>query len=349
MRDTAFWTEANTKLIRERFVAVAVNGMSMNNRADPDREFIIDLCGLRLAGAGGNIICVTAGGRQLGGKDGVRSNLQKAIEEWDALPEAERRPGAVSVEERTGADPVSGPASLPAGALVLKLHYRTLASDGKGGVRSVTPADYVSGHWMLKKGYWYEAAPDFMWITREEARALVPAEPRKGQTHAVPETITDRLFRFHLVPTMTFGESNGWQRNRKDLRAGELRLTVEEASPARIRMRLEGQVSLGAAYDAAACEKRAWNESGGVGYEPRLLGFVEIDVPAGAVTRFDLVALGETYGTLGGDLRYFYRPGRHPLGIAFELVDSAVTAHRVPPLGLRAKEMKDHGYLGAQR
>ena len=128
MRDTAFWTDATVRLLKEHFVAVAVNGMSMNNRKDADKEFIYDICQLRLAGAGGNLIVVTASGKQLGGTNGVSSNLPKAWEEWNALPEAERKPGAVKVPEPGLADPEHGPAQLPPGALILKQHYRLLAN-----------------------------------------------------------------------------------------------------------------------------------------------------------------------------------------------------------------------------
>lgn len=348
MRDTAFWTDATVRLLKEHFIAVAVNGMSMNNRKDADKEFICDVCQLRLAGAGGNMIVVTASGKQLGGKNGVSSNLKQAWDEWNALPATERKPGAVTVPAPGPTDPEHGPPPPPPGALILKQHYRLLAREGQG-YRYVTGKDFPSDHWMLKKAYWYEAAPDFLWITAAEGKALVPAQPKRGDSFPMPSTIAERIFRFHLVPTMALGESNGWSPRGKDLRSGEIKLTVEDVTAHGFKLRLDGVARLGAVFDQAECEKRGWQQSGGVGYEPRLLGYLEYDAKKGAFTRFDAVALGDYYGTLGGDLRYFYRPGRNPLGISFELVSAEVPGNRVPPMGFRQREMITHAYLGAAR
>ena len=70
-------------------------------------------------------------------------------------------------------------------------------------------------------------------------------------------------------------------------------------------------------------------------HEPSLLGRLEFDRTQGRFTKCDIVALGDTYGKLGGDLKYLYRPGRHPMGIAFELSDGSRPADRVPPRGMR--------------
>lgn len=40
---------------------------------------------------------------------------------------------------------------------------------------------------------------DRVWCTREEARALVPAEPRVGQVYPLPAGFTERLARLHVV------------------------------------------------------------------------------------------------------------------------------------------------------
>ncbi len=44
-----------------------------------------------------------------------------------------------------------------------------------------------------------------------------------------------------------------------------------------------------------------------------------------------MVALGDTFGIFGGSLCIFYRNGRQPLGVAFQLVDPDVPANRVMP------------------
>ncbi len=134
---------------------------------------------------------------------------------------------------------------------------------------------------------------------------------------------------------MAFNASNGWQR--KEVRGGSLTLTVEEVTPEKVRLRLEGFALLGADCDTAQEKvrenKRSW------GYEPWLLGYLEYNPQRMQITRFDVVALGDTYGMLLGDLRYFYRPGRQPLGVAFELVSPDVAANRVPPRGAKGPRL----------
>ena len=44
-----------------------------------------------------------------------------------------------------------------------------------------------------------------------------------------------------------------------------------------------------------------------------------------------VVALGDAYGTPGGDHYTNYRPGRYPIGISFEMVAGTTPAERVPP------------------
>ena len=71
-------------------------------------------------------------------------------------------------------------------------------------------------------------------------------------------------------------------------------------------------------------------ETVGVGYEPELFGHLEYDRQAGTFTRFDLIALGDYYGRLGGSAWNVYRPGRQPLGITFELSSGDTPADRIP-------------------
>lgn len=133
-------------------------------------------------------------------------------------------------------------------------------------------------------------------------------------------------------------ETNGLRK--KDIRGGQLTLTIDSVSVDSVsldsvRVRMAGFAHLGSDFataDAAAKQKRTSS-----GYEPQMLGFLEFDRRKERFTRFDLVALGDTYGQLGGDLKYLYRPGRHPLGVVFELVppDAPVADRTVPPRGMR--------------
>ena len=76
------------------------------------------------------------------------------------------------------------------------------------------------------------------------------------------------------------------------------------------------------------------------GYEASLLGYVRYDATRKTIDRFDLVAVGDHWGE-GAHTRGA-RPGRKPLGIAFELTRGDSPADRIAPQA--AREIGD--YLG---
>jgi hypothetical protein len=112
-----------------------------------------------------------------------------------------------------------------------------------------------------------------------------------------------------------------------------LTATVEKVSSKAIRLRLEGYALLGEPFDPNLPPPSTKPGKRGVGYEPSLLGYLTYDSATKTITRFDMVALGDTYGIPEGDGRYYYRPGRQPLGIAFELTKGESAADCVIPRG----------------
>jgi hypothetical protein len=324
-------------------------------RKDAEGTFVRETCRLRLAGAGGNVVCVTAGGRLLGnivGANGQQCDPRRAWAEWLKLPAAERSPGPIG--ELGPIDPLRQPATPPPGGLILRQHYRMLATGPKGELRHVALEDFVH-HKLLgtyyppkAKRHLFEAAPDFLWLTEAEWKALVPPAPKKGDRFAAPAALTERLFRFHLVPDITFGESNGWEK--KGVRGGTLTVTVEEATAAGTLLRLEGHARLGLDEPTARERCRGGKVSSANGYEPALLGYLHYDARRKVVDRFDLVALGGFYGTLIGDNRRLYRSGRTPLGVAFELVTAAGPAadRQVPPRATRGLKRGERRYFGKE-
>jgi hypothetical protein len=67
------------------------------------------------------------------------------------------------------------------------------------------------------------------------------------------------------------------------------------------------------------------------GFEPKVLGYLTYDRRTNRFTRFDVIALGDDYGTPSGDHYFNYRAGRYPIGISFELVSGTTPAERIPP------------------
>jgi hypothetical protein len=336
-RAPAFWTEENAKLIRDNFVAVSVSNFDQG-RKDAVGQFFRD-AGMQLPGAGGSQWCVTAGGKVLLGNthSGLSFSVKKALEKWNALPAAERAPGAVKIGELGEIDAQRTLPAPPEGGLILKVYYRAFMRDG-GKLRYVTGKDL----WHDEKGTKSEAhfdtqypglittpqaQPDHMWLTASEWKSLLPAATSKGDRVAIPASVTDRFLRWHLNPLSVYGETTAL--GPKEVRAGELTLTVEAVTAASVRLRLDGFARLGKEAPAAvAAGKCACIDQWG--YEPRLLGFVEYDPQKKVITRFDVVALGDHFGRLG-ICDSASRIGLQPLGISFELVKDPAPADRVPP------------------
>lgn len=336
-RAPAFWSEENTQLIRKHFVAVSVSNLDQN-RTDAVGQFIRG-AGMKLPGAGGSQWAVTAAGKILEANNhhGLGFNLKNALAKWQALPDAERAPGTFKVGELGVVDRLRAGPTPPPGAMIVKVYYRAFMRD-KDKLRYLTGKDL----WHDTKGEKSEASfdatypnmlttpqaqPDHMWLTESEWKSLMPANPVKGDKFAVPAGIRDRILRRHLNPLTIYGETE--PTSPRDIRGGELNLTVEQVSPDLVRLRLDGFAKLGKSPSAEVAEGKiacidAW------GYEPKVLGFLEYDPKKQAFRRFDVVALGDQFGRLGiSDSGS--RPGLQPLGISFELVSGDRPGDRVPP------------------
>lgn len=276
-------------------------------------------------------------------------SVERALKAWEALPLAERKAGAVQVPERPPVDARRRVTLKPPdGALIVHVYNRQLARDGKGELRYTVADDYVPA---LKKiappSMWAarfaEAAHDWMWITREEWQAMMPANPRTGQEVEVPASLCARLYRFHLEPSRGFTAGENFIN--APAKSGQLRLIVEAASDREVRLRLDGTAVL-------EKDRGAGPQQGGfISYRPRLLGYLAYDPAKKVMTRFDMVALGDLRGHPVGENLMGARDGVNPLGIAFELVPSPTPADYVSPRGLM-----DHGgnynlkhYLGSPK
>jgi hypothetical protein len=286
---------------------------------------------------GGNYMhVVTADGKVLfaGTLSGINTDVQGALtgalKKWKALPEAERKPGAVKVPPQASPLRERLPQA-PPGALILRVYMRNLKRDGKGELARITKEDvkdrklYPDENWQWADAILTQPMPDVMWITKEEWQALVPASPKKGDQFDVPAAIAMRLFRYHLI-NGTYGLPEKW--SPEEVLRGELTLTVEEVSPV-LRLRLRGSALMATEKNTAAAQR---------GYDTRLSGVLEYDAAKKAFTRFDFVSVGDWWG---GDreANRFVRPGKVPLGIAFELARGDRASDLVPPKGQPFKDL----------
>jgi len=329
------------KLVQENFIAASVATWVCRAKC-PEGEFLrgagIDK---RWVTSSGYMNCVSASGKLLGGRAS-----QQVLDEFNKLPESERKPEAIQVPELQPEELVT--LSPPPGGLVLRVHARFLSRDDNGQLRYAKTTDFplmrdkpnVMRSWQL----FLQPNTEYMWLTRDEWQSLVPANPALGQQLAVNSEIAERMARFHLTPQRAMTSEGGIQSKRSIKEAG-LALTVTEVSPQQIRMELKGLVHWGSEYD----DSKATTPNGplGQGFQTPLYGRLEYDRVKQAFTRFDIVAPGHVWGRWGdanGKSMYVERPGRAPFGFAFELATGDSPSDRIPPGG-NGSYVTERGYF----
>ena len=343
-RGLTFWNDETIALIRKHFIAVSVPTW-VAKAPGAEGEF------LRSAGidkrwvtSSGYMHCVSASGKLLGGRP-----CEEVLEKFRALPEAERRAGAVKVpaiEEAQNLIP-----SPPKGGLVLRVHARFLARGHDGQLRHARTTDFPL---MLAKPSvlrswekFLQPNTEYLWLTREEWLALVPAQPAQGQRLEVPPAIGLRLARFHLTPQRAMTSEGGIVHPQR-VHEARLALKVTAVSAQTIAMQLTGRVHWGSEFDAA----KATTPNGPLaqGYAAPIDGRLVYDRQRKEFTRFDLIANGHTWGRWGDANRrsmYVERPGKAPFGFALELAGESPT-DRIPPGG-NGRYVTTRGYFDSPK
>jgi hypothetical protein len=317
-------------LARSKFVPVAGDDWYQRRRRDAEGEFFRRVAdqGPR-KGQGGRtrqgIYVLTAAGRLLGYRNNrdpavMRNLLAECLRRWQELPANERRPAAVEIPSLDRTDARYHHTPRP-GGLILNVYTRILDRDAKG--------ETCRGSCPVEGGNL--AAHDHLWLTEAEWKSLVPAGARPGDSFPVPRRLMLRILRFHLVDN-TRGEPPAW--SVQQVRRASMKLTVEEAGPGGVKLRLDGSALLATDTDPARARR---------GFDVRLLGYIHYDAGKRAIDRFDVVAVGDHWGESA--LTRGARPGRAPLGVALSLARGDAPADRVPPQWLREAGR----YMNAER
>jgi hypothetical protein len=273
--------------------------------------------------AGGNHMAVaSASGKVLGHGDALRmreKELSKALEEFRALPEEDRKP-AIEVPENVAPPKRQLPAP-PANGLILKGYCTYLKADEKGRIDR-------SQEWYYRENpdRWpAETQNDMLWLTESEWTSLVPADPKKGDRADAAAPIQKRLFCTLCIDYME-GSVNALLP-----RETTLTLTVEAVTPEALTLRLDGFAKLGREFD-----EKLHKEKNSRGSDVRLLGTMTVDRSRNAITRFDIVGLGQAWGNKMEYVRREIRLDAVPwlYGIAVELVDTRRPIDLVPPYNM---------------
>ncbi len=260
-----------------------------------------------------------------GSKGGLAALLKQTFDLYKQLPEAQRRPAEPIADANR---PTLAP---PPGGLVLTIYDRFLQRENAeycpivSGARAPQQPLHLPG-----------PQRNSLWLTQEECRSLMPADPQRGQTISVPANLVKRLALFGLLPGSAWQAEYKWTAD--SLRSGNLNLAVEDVSASRVRLRIQGSILLrtptvpGYAVDRPNLPEGLNNQ-----YDARLEGTIEYDPVRKQIIRWDMVALGDYLG-----LCYAYD---HPkpyattplaLGFTFELDRGS---YELPPELRRNKPM----------
>jgi hypothetical protein len=273
--------------------------------------------------AGGNHMVVsTAGGHVLGQGDHLRmreKELAKVLDEFNALPEDERKP---KIEVPASVAPPKRPLPPPpANGLILKGHCTYVHPDESGKV-------VRSKEWYYRQNpdRWpVETQSDMLWLTETEWKSLVPADPKKGDHAEVAAPIQKR---FYCTIGIDYMEGSV---NALPARESSMTLTVENVTSDAIALRLDGQAKLG-----KEPSEKMKTEKNTRGSEVRVLGFVTYDRAKKAIARFNVVGLGRAWGNkmeyLHREIKLDAEPWMY--GIAVELVETRRPIDLVPPYNM---------------
>ncbi len=231
--------------------------------------------------------------------------IEQALERWDRNPET-----AKGAPETYEPDPRFR-SRYPEGGLILLTTTRDLPR-----VVDTRPDD------LRRRAFNH----DYAWFTREEAVSIVPSDPRIGQRAPLPDPITRRIARFHLVDS-TRGETPAWRPEHVEV--ADLTVEVTGLAGSAVELRLHGRVRNHAHGDWPVKGFQPPEPDQDRGYDAQLLGYLTYDRTRAAFTRFEVVAAGTRWGGTEYNGR-FDDLAPAPMGVLFELAGT-LPRDRTPP------------------
>ena len=325
-REFVFSNPAVQKLIKEKFVPLAMDDWYLRRQQDEHGKFYMAMTKESPRGGAGDSTrqgryVFTAAGKYLGfnnnrSPERIVAMLHESLAKWDALTDSDKKPageiGEVNQEARFDRP-------LPKNGAVVKVFTRVLEkkSDGSFAVCTARP---VEGDNYEQRGF--GAAIDHLWLNENDLKALLPGkDARTGTAIPFPAAIAQRIARYHIADN-TRGEPPHW--DKAEVKKAEFAVTPESATHAKLS---------GAVYLESKDGKR--------GFTGTLNGWM--DYQDGKLTALQAAVTGDQWGDSA--LTRGARPGKSPLGFAFLLCPKPSPSDRVPPQASRWLE----GYYEPER
>jgi hypothetical protein len=274
---------------------------------------------------------------QASNKEGLANALRQVLELYAKLSESERRPAKPIEDTNT---PMPAP---PPGGLVLNINDIALLRPGPvPSALARTPYDAKAPHeatdqYRSAAGIYAVPGPQrqSLWLTEAECKSLMPQNPQKGSTFAVPALLTKRICLFGLRSATCWHVEHFWDPD--SVRVGDLKLTVEEVAASSVRMGMHGSVLL---VKKSRLHTQS-NEKPPIvpppdledRYDAQVEGVVVYDTAQKKLTRWDMVVLGEHTGAFWPAINHS-KPSKNftlepvVIGFSFELDRSDVSAEQ---------------------
>ncbi len=205
--------------------------------------------------------------------DEVLGVLEGALDRWSKLDRADRKPGAgLDVKPAHRWED-----SFPSGGLVLIRANRDLPTSGG-------PDSPRSHHWNR----------DHAWFSKAESRSLLPANPRVGDKHRVPDALVNRFARFHIVDNVR-GQALPFAK--PEVAGSRMRTEVLGVEGSVVRLRITG-TTRAESRGVWRMGESDWKPGKAAvnGIRTRLLGQGTYDLGRKRFTAFEMVGLGNRWG-----------------------------------------------------
>lgn len=309
-REFVFSNPAIQKLIREKFVPLAMNDWYLRRQQDAEGQFFMEMTKASPRGNAGQSTrqgryAFTATGKFLGfnnnrSPERILAMLNEALKQWEALPAGQRQlsaaPSAGKMDERFYRKP-------PQDGAVIKVYTRVLEKAKGGAYQKCTPPPQKEGSF---EHHGFGAAVDHLWLQKSEVAELAKLSGSADKV-ALPKRISHRIARYHLLDN-TRGEPPPWQP--AEIKSAELFLVRDAGG----KLRIEGAFHMQTA-------------DGLRGFEGRAAGRIEFQ--GEKLKAWELVVLGDNWGE--GTYTPGARKGRNPIGFSLSLIEQPGPADSIAP------------------
>lgn len=335
----ACWSDRKLQRLAQRFVPATDEVWRLHNRDDLDCRFFQGFCEeghyggrARPTSTRQGIYCCTPSGKFLASINtthapAMAKMLERALAKWRTIPPDERYlpydPAARAKEIRRAEQ------RFPEEGLALRVYSRDLPRRGRK-----PPRDWRGRAWNV----------DSLWYLANEARQMIPADPKPDATCVWPAPLVQRLACRNLVDNVR-GQTNGYRL----ARVARLGTRVVSVDGPVVAVVFRGRTEAGTTKswpgeseqpheaeakdgDASGVQDLQADDPWARGVRTTLYGEGAFDLETGRFVRFELVAAGTRWGRT----RFNFRQGddaEAPIAWAVVL-DREDPARRVAPAEL---------------